>query len=222
MKNIFKQFSVKLFGKQLRKPSGFMGKKVGNKMNAVNAFMYNETVECMKLQPNDNILEIGYGNGKLFHKIFSVTDGIKISGIDYSKKMYAEACRNNKDAVAAGRLDLYFGNSNNLSFADNSFNKIFCINVIYFWDNPPKHLQEIKRVLKTGGLFYTTIRIKEDMLKMPFTKNGFTLYSAGEWKNILEENNFSVTEIRKITEPPVELNGKIFQLNSLCIASEKR
>ncbi len=75
--------------------------------------------------------------------------------------------------IADGKLILQLGSSDKLPFADNSFDKVFCINVVYFWDEPQKHLQEISRVLKPGGKFYATIRTKESMELMPFTKYGF-------------------------------------------------
>lgn len=71
--------------------------------------------------------------------------------------------------------------SDKMPFADNSFDKVFCINVIYFWEQPAEHLKEIYRVLKPGGKFYTTIRSKESMAEMPFTKYGFNMYSQSEW-----------------------------------------
>lgn len=221
MKKFFKQFYIKLFGRQLRKPSGFMANTVADKMNTANAFMYDRTIEFMQLQSHEHILEIGYGNGKLFEKILAKADGIKISGIDYSKEMYIQAHRNNAIAIEQQKLFLYHGNSNVMPFDDEYFDKIFCINVIYFWDKPDEHLKEIKRVLKPGGIFYATIRNKTDMQRMPFTKHGFTLYAEDEWKDVLKRNGLMFIETEKISEPPVEVNGKSFQLESLCIAAKK-
>ena len=221
MKNYIKQFSMFLFGKQLRKPAGFMAKKVGNKMNIANASMYDKTLECLQLKTNESVLEIGYGNGKLFEKILEKADGLSVSGIDYSKDMYQEALLYNKPAIEMGKLVLHFGNSAAMPFNNTIFDKVFCINVVYFWDEPQKHLSEIYRVLKVGGHFYTTIRRKEDMLHMPFTKHGFTLYTSDAWKLLLEANGFFVDAITKITEPAVEVKGKTFQLESVCIAARK-
>lgn len=205
----------------MRKPSGFMANAVGEKMNKANAFMYGKTIEYMQLQPGSHILEIGYGNGKLFDTIFAGADDIRISGIDYSKEMYRQACRNNMQLIAKQKLFLYYGSSDNMPFKNESFDKVFCINVIYFWNEPANHLQEIYRLLKPGGIFFATIRSKKNMQQMPFTKQGFTLYEEDEWKEILSLNGFVFAGSAKISEPPVEVNGKSFQLESVCIAAAK-
>ena len=158
--------------KQLHRPSGSVGHKVGEMMNKANEFLYDFTSSKMELADNQTILEIGFGNGKFFDKLFSKANNLKITGLDFSETMLKEAQKNNSKSIADERLILQLGSSNNLPFADNSFDKVFCINVLYFWDEPQKHLQEISRVLKPGGKFYATIRTKESMELMPFTKYG--------------------------------------------------
>jgi SAM-dependent methyltransferase len=56
------------------------------------------------------------------------------------------------------------------------FDRIFCINVIYFWDDPAAHLREVRRVLKPGGTFTAVFRTRAAMVKMPFTQFGFAMY----------------------------------------------
>lgn len=206
---------------QLRQPHGEYALQMGEKMNASNELLYDYTIEAIQLADYDTILEIGFGNGKFFEKLFSKANHLNISGIDFSAEMVKEAKKNNQSFIQSNQLQLEFGNSNKLPFLDNSFDKVFCINVIYFWEHPEKHLQEIYRVLKPKGKLYTTIRTKESMLLMPFTKYGFKLYTEIEWKSFLERNHFSLTQSLKITEPEFELNGKNYPIESLCFTAEK-
>ena len=208
--------------KQLRRPSGAMGGKVGNMMNKANEFLYDFTLGVMQPSSNQAILEIGFGNGRFFNKVFAKAEKLQVTGLDFSETMYKAANENNKEAIASGRLTLYFGSSDALIFPDNNFDKIFCINVIYFWDQPQQHLQEICRVLKPGGRFYVTVRTKESMLKMPFTKYGFTFYESDKWKTQLAAAGLTFIEELPVDEPVIDFNNEKILVQSLCIVAEKR
>lgn len=83
-------------------------------------------------------------------------------------------------------------------------------------------LQEVYRVLKTGGVFYTGFRPRKSMLLFPFVKHGFILYDVEDWAAILEKTGFTVTEIARQTDPEMENNGKTIRLESVCIVAEKQ
>ena len=48
---------------QLKKPEGELGRQVGQMMNKGNEVINKWTNDVLELQPNDNVLEIGMGNG---------------------------------------------------------------------------------------------------------------------------------------------------------------
>ncbi|MBK8952945.1 MAG: class I SAM-dependent methyltransferase [Chitinophagaceae bacterium] len=82
--------------RQLRKPGGWSGKKVGNSMNKANRFLYEKLIEIICLQPVYSILEIGFGNGCFFPNFFEKMPGLHMTGIDYSLQMVKAAKRRNK------------------------------------------------------------------------------------------------------------------------------
>ena len=222
-RNSIKQFINKTIARQLRKPGGLLAGKVGNKMNKTNSYLYNFTIEAMQLKSNEAILEIGFGNGKFFDKLFSTAANLKISGIDFSPEMVKEAARNNPKTTSNGTLSLKLGSSDSIPFPDNSFDKIFCINVIYFWQNPTAHLQEIYRVLKPGGKFYTSFRSKDTILQMPFANYGFIVYTQDEWISILNANHLHFVNVEKTqNEPDAVFNKQRYKAASLCIVVEKK
>ena len=226
--NIFKQFqqlfqtepSPEAVAKQLRQPSGLLARRVGNKMNETNAPLYDFALREMNLADGDQLLEIGFGNGNFFKTLFAAANNLRISGLDFSKDMVQAALENNEARIKSGDLSLSLGSSDGMLFADATFDKIFCINVIYFWETAAEHLKEIQRVLKPGGRFYAIIRSKETLQMMPFTQFGFKLYEVEEWCNILQENGFSNLRVATKSESPFEYQGKQFQLASICISSE--
>lgn len=207
--------------RQLRKPSGAMGKKVGHMMNKANAFLYDFAFECMKISKGNAVLEIGFGNGNFFERLFAQASDLQISGIDFSETMVKAARINNQKLITTGKLQLHHGSSDQLPFDSNSFDKIFCINVVYFWDDPIPHLQEIKRVLKPGGRFYTIIRTKESIEQMPFTRYGFTSYTVDSWKNLVNENNLHFVDVIPVDEPEILFKGNSIRSRSLCLVTEK-
>ena len=93
--------------------------------------------------------------------------------------------------------------ADNLPFDNNIFDKVFTVNTIYFWENAQQILNEIRRILKPGGLFVVTLRPRYVMDQLPVVKHGFTTYTGQEvadlkdafgLKNISWYNNLSWKE----------------------------
>ena len=221
-KNFFQQLRFRKLARQLRKPSGTMGNKVAFMMNKANEYLYDFTLETMDLKDNETVLEIGFGNGLFFEKVFSKAANLQLTGVDFSETMLHAARENNQAAVSSGRLSLQFGDSANLLFEDHSFDKVFCINVAYFWDDPSLHLKEVNRVLKPGGKFYATVRTKESMEHMPFTRYGFRKYTEQEWKDLLARNNFNYTGSVLRDDPPDPVVETGYPFQSVCFIAEKK
>ena len=96
-------------------------------MNEVNEVVYGFALENMNIRENETILEIGFGNGKFFDKLFAKASNVKVWGIDFSKDMVGMPTRNNQSSVREGKLDLQLGSSDNLRFANDSFDKCFVL-----------------------------------------------------------------------------------------------
>lgn len=220
-KKFFQKIKYKAIARQLRKPGGQAGHKVGLMMNKANEYLYHFAWGCMNVEPKNKILEIGFGNGKFFEELSALSEQLELHGIDFSSAMVREATSTNEELIAAKKLQLHFGSSSQLPFEDNYFDKIFCINVIYFWDEPSKHLTEIKRVLKPGGKFFAVVRTRSSMEKMPFTQYGFTIYSDENWSRLVQQCGMKYIETVPTDEPEVSFEGKPFRVSSLCLIAEK-
>lgn len=209
---------------QLKKPTGDFATVIARKMNEINSIQYDLVLDSMALKNNECLLEIGFGNGFFFDKLFARAKNLRICGVDFSEEMVDEAQKNNKSSISAGKLNISYGCSDRLPFPDATFDKVFCINVVYFWDQPKPHLDEIYRVLTSGGKFYSVLRTKESSSKLPFTKYGFTLYDRDEWKAVLEQNKFRVSGINQKIETRMsdtDLDKQSFEMESLCFIGEK-
>jgi len=170
----------------------------------------------MQLADNEAVLEIGFGSGTFLNKLHQQADQLRVSGIDHSEEMVEQAKQANQHIAS----NLKVGNSNRLPFSDDSFDKVFCNMVVYFWEQPEEHLKEIRRVLKPNGRFYTGLRTKESMLQFPFVQYGFTLFDESQWKSVLDDNGFNVIHVEKQADPKLEMEDGEIQMESLCIVAE--
>ena len=204
---------------QLRKPHGFMARKVGERMNAANRSLYEGAWKALDLRDGMAVLEIGFGNGLFFGDLARQAKNLVLHGSDFSREMVDQASARNKQLVANGTLSLTHGPSDRMPFADASFDRIFCINVVYFWDDPAAHLREVRRVLKPGGSFTAVLRTRSSMQKLPFTSFGFTMYEQPEWERVLRENGFHPTSTTILREPEIEFAGSRFTPESVVVTA---
>lgn len=174
------------FSKQARKPSGFFGRfymaRVFEKGNAELNELVKETLSVTK---NDRVLEIGFGTGKLLKEIADNLENGLIEGVDFSKSMTAIAQRKNKKHINDGKVKIRMGNFDELPYNDNSFDKIFSVNTIYFWKEPQATIAKIFRLLKPGGKLFLGFHDKIEMEKMPLNKDVFRYYSTHDVTNLL-------------------------------------
>lgn len=212
---------LKSLAQQLRKPEGDKGKVVANQMNDGNLFINRLTIENLEIKPGDKILEVGMGNGAFVKEIVERESSVKYVGCDFSETMIAEAQNLNRELVAAGRADFVLSSLNNLPFPDGTFNTVFTVNTIYFWEDPEKELGEIKRVLKKGGKLHVALRPKSVMKDMPFVEHGFQLFDKEDVESLLISNGLVVIKIVEEPEPEVALGELSLKMATLIIIAEK-
>jgi ubiquinone/menaquinone biosynthesis C-methylase UbiE len=142
---------LKEIARQLRKPEGEFGLKIGIEMNKSNSVMNKFAIEKLNLSAGNNILEIGMGNGCFVKEILSADQNITYTGADFSDLMVNECKNFNKDWIDKKRASFIKEDASDLPFDDNTFNKILTVNTVYFWDDHRSILKELHRVLKPGG-----------------------------------------------------------------------
>ena len=146
---------------QFRRPSGIVGRIIGNRMAQQHVPENEWSVSLLSIQPTDHILEIGFGPGTTLQQLAALTPEGYIAGIDFSQAMMQLARKRNIVAIQSGHMCLFYGDAANLPYSENSFDKVLSIHSLYFWPDPLKVLQEILCVLKPGGLLVLTLLPKE-------------------------------------------------------------
>ena len=143
---------------QFRKPTGRLGQLAGWVMahRPSNRQRNHWTLELLNLQPNDDVLEIGYGPGYAIALASERLTQGRVVGIDHSQAMYAQATRRNARKISEGRVQLLVGDVLDPPTPLEPFDKIYSVNVSQFWPDPEQVFSELKRLLKPGGWIATT------------------------------------------------------------------
>lgn len=117
-------------------------------------------------------LEVGSGGGILTEEIAKM--GFTTTGIEPSGKSIETATNHAK----AGGLDITYdqGYGEHLPYADNSFDCVFCCDVLEHVQDLPKVISEISRVLKPNGVFFY------DTLNRTFISKLVAIKMWQEWK----------------------------------------
>lgn len=140
-----------VLGRQLAAPSGAAGALVGHLMARANAEPNARAVAALDLDPDDDVLELGFGPGHALELIAErVTQG-RIFGVERSVEMLRQAWRRNRRPIRQCRLTLLLGDFTALPMVDSSVDKILAVNVAYFWHDGAAVLAEVRRVLRPGG-----------------------------------------------------------------------
>jgi ubiquinone/menaquinone biosynthesis C-methylase UbiE len=189
---------LKILAQHLANPQGEKGVEIGEMMNATNIGMTLESIRTLLIEDNENILEIGHGNADHVKSILNLAKGLTYTGIDISETMHQEAVRLNQKFEDQAKFVVYEGTK--LPFADNTFDKIFTVNTVYFWENPVEFLNEICRVLKDNGTLVLTFVQKKSMEKLPFTAYNFTLYGNDEMEELVSKSHFKRMRISEKEE----------------------
>lgn len=177
-------------GKQFKRPTGFLGKIVSRVMMKGNMPDYLKIIPELDIKQHDKVLEIGYGHGLGVHMILSKYD-CSVTGIDFSELMFKQASKRNEKFIESGKLELKYGNLLESNIPPGQYDKIFCVHVIYFWDNLVEPFAKIKTALKEQGMFWIFMAKVDYIKKMKFTKDGiFNKYSIDQVVDALNKAGF--------------------------------
>lgn len=180
---------------QFGRPAGLLGRVAGNLMAMTNAPMNRLAADLLDVQPDDHILEIGFGPGTLIRILARRAPRGSVAGVDHSKVMVEQASRRNEEFVRTGRVEAKEGSVSKLPFPDGRFTKVCAVNSFHLWPSPEKDLREVRRVMKEGGLLLLSLRMKHPRQNR-FMPPGFTEEEVEQVRGMLERAGFR--KIRKV------------------------
>jgi ubiquinone/menaquinone biosynthesis C-methylase UbiE len=185
MRPLFQQFAH---------PSGWLGRIAGSVM-AKGTEDDRWLVDLLDLQPDDRVLEVGFGPGVAIELMSAQTRNGLIAGVDPSAVMVQEAIKRNHGAAQAARVHLRQGTVTSLPYPDSSFTKALALHSIYFWPSVEEGLRELHRVLSTGGLLAIGARMRQpDASRFNPSRYGLTIDHVADIKSTLKSVGFREVE----------------------------
>ena len=120
------------------------------------------TVSLLDLQPDDCVLEVGFGSGVAIEAIASIVTGGIVAGIEQSPPMLARATLRNRAAIEEGRVELHLGTLADHPDLGRHFDKILLVNVAHFLEHPESDLRWLASILLPGGRLALTNQPRGD------------------------------------------------------------
>jgi cyclopropane fatty-acyl-phospholipid synthase-like methyltransferase len=108
-------------------------------------------VKTLDVKPDDHLLEIGCGHGIAVSLICEKLTNGKITAMDRSQTMIDAAKKRN---ASCSRAEFHTMEIAQAAFDDETFDKIFAINVNVFWMKSQREFTVIQKLLKPEGALY--------------------------------------------------------------------
>jgi ubiquinone/menaquinone biosynthesis C-methylase UbiE len=206
---------------QLKEPQGAKGIEIAEMMNATNIKMTLHAIAHLHIRNDDRILELGHGNCGHLHHLLELKDGLRYTGLEISELMYTEAQVKNKAYLDTGQAAFHQYDGLHIPFSNNSFDRIFSVNTIYFWTDPQYLLTELYRVLKPNGILNITFAQEKFMQQLPFTAFGFKLYNEEKIADLMSTTSFHIHDSNTQTESVKSKTGDLVDRTFTTITVKK-
>jgi SAM-dependent methyltransferase len=195
----------KMIAEQFRRPSGILGQYSAAFMKKRNVDYYPAVIRLLDVRDADRILEVGCGAGLAIRMIAERNDACRIDGLDFSPLMVRKAERNNRLFIVQGRVKIIPGDISNHAFKEESYSKIFAINVIYFWPDLETILTRLNRLLASRGRLVVFMSSPERLRKLPLAHDDvFNKYTIGEVKSCIERAGFTAVHHEVVSKSGLE------------------
>lgn len=154
-------------------------------------------IEHLHCRPGERILEVGVGTGL---SLPLYPNYVKVVGIDLSEPMLSQAQQKVRDEKIETIEELIIMDAQNMTFPDNSFDKVVAMYLASVVPDVEKLVQEIRRVCKPDGtiIFLNHFQNKNPLIRraeaaiQPLAKHlGF--HPDFPMEEFLQKTNFNVT-----------------------------
>lgn len=175
-------------------PSGWLGRVIAGIMARETIVENAVALRLLDPRPEDVVLEIGFGHGRVIAELASRCPQGRVLGLDSSPTMVQMATRLNHAAISRGLVQLDVGDSIALPYAAETFDCVLTVHTIDFWSQPLDHLREILRVLKPGGKLVVGFRPDSEGFRSAFPASVYAFRSQEQTRDLLFATGFKRIE----------------------------
>ena len=178
-------------GRQLQHPRGLFGKALFGWMTRSTLAHARWTADLMDVQPDDHVLEIGFGNGANIELLAQRASRGRVTGAEVSETAIEMASKRNASAISEGRVKLTRSAGGALPFGDGTFDKACTVATVYVIADPGAVFREMHRVLEPGGVAAVTFPVREKFMRFkPTRTEGFHLHELADLEAAFREAGF--------------------------------
>lgn len=184
---------------QCMKPHGEEGIQTIKNMNENHKEISEFAFECINVNVDDKILDIGCGGGANIEKFLKLTKE-NVDGLDYSEVSVVESIKRNKTAVDNGRCRVIQADVTAMPVNNEEYDMVSAFETIYFWPNIKNTFKEVSRIIKPNGRFLIaqgTDGNHPDDEKWLATVEGMHVYTASQLEEYLLNAGFKSVNIFK-------------------------
>ncbi|HEY6955381.1 MAG TPA: class I SAM-dependent methyltransferase [Flavisolibacter sp.] len=105
--------------------------------------------------------------------------------------MYKRARKFNKRYIEEGRVSLRYGDFLQFALPNNHYDKIFCLNVIYFWNELGAPFERVYSLLRENGFFDIYMADRKFLAEQKTPDSVFNKYSVDEVMEALKSVGFN-------------------------------
>src|SRR6202165_3240140 len=113
-----------------------------------------QAIQLMRVLADARVLDIGCGSGWATRLLAGFAIQGRGTGSDISDEMIRVA---RDSSLTFPNVDFETASAEQLPFSDHEFTHAFSMESLYYYENIPKAVGEIFRVVKTGGLFVAVV-----------------------------------------------------------------
>jgi len=174
-----------------------------------------QAIELMAIPAGARVLDVGCGSGWATRLMAERAAGGRVVGIDIADEMIKLA---SETSSSFPNIKFQLASAEKLPFSDGEFTHAFSMESLYYYQDMPAALREIKRVLQPGGKFVTVVDLFQenapsgqwiDQLKVPVQ-----FLSIAEYRSQFESAGFVNVFDQRLYDPapiPAQYNGGSFK-----------
>ncbi|SEQ78458.1 class I SAM-dependent methyltransferase [Natrinema salaciae] len=159
----------------------------------------------MPVEPGDTVLDLGCGSGYAGRALRDTKGAGRVYGLDGAPEMARNAAGYTDDP----NVGYVVGDFDELPFVDDSIDHVWSMEAFYYAADPRHTLEEIARILRSGGTFYCAVNYYEENVHshewQEYIDIEMTRWDRGQYREAVRDAGLIVAEQDTIPDREIEI-----------------
>lgn len=159
----------------------------------------------MPIEAGETVLDLGTGSGYVLRALRETASIANGYGLDASPEMLENA----RSYTADDNIGYVRGDFEVLPFATGSIDHIFTMEAFYYARDPHRALEEVRRVLRSGGTFYCAVDFFEESVHTHHWQDNvgveMTCWSEKQYRDAFRDAGLVVAQQDRIPDRETEI-----------------